>query len=96
MDYYQQKVNEDKEKEILAWGQFCDLDQCEKAYLLGGMSVTWSDYTYDWFNALPQSEQMERLDDAWDMDAYYDDFYKWWSGLSTEKRETIYNAVNNN
>ena len=85
MDYYEQ--------EILNWGQSCDLDQCEKAYQLGGKSVTWSDYTYDWFNALSESEQMECLDDAWDVDKYYADFYFWWDSIGSAKRGEIYNQI---
>ena len=97
MDYYEQKVRDDKRKAeeaaILNWGQSCDLDQCEEAYRLGGTSVTWSDYTYDWFNALSESEQMEHLDNAWDMDKYYADFYTWWDSIGSAKRSEIYKQI---
>lgn len=86
---------DEKTKEILEWGKHCDLDQCEKAYQLGEMSISWIDYTYDWFNKLPEDEQMEHLDNAWDTDGYYSDFYIWWEGLAPAKREAIYGAIVN-
>ena len=78
------------QEEILRWGTYCDLDECEKAYQLGEMSISWIDYTYKWCNKLPQA-----VDNEWDMDAYYSDFNIWWTSLSDSKREAIYNAINN-
>ena len=77
---------------ILEMGLGFDLDQTSKAYKLGGKSVDWTDYTYDWYNALSEKEQMkdENLDNAWDMDRYYADFDAWWSGLSDSERAAIY------
>ena len=72
-------------------GFYFDLDQTSKAYSLGGKNVDWTDYTYDWYNALSEEEQMkdENLDNAWDMDKYYNDFDTWWCGLSDEVRKDI-------
>jgi hypothetical protein len=76
-------------------GTSFDLDQTTKAYRLGDVNINWTDYTYDWYNELPEDEQMkdENLDKAWDMDAYYADFDKWWKSLPTEKQQEIYNNI---
>ena len=76
-------------------GRSFDLDQTTKAYELGGKNVYWTDYTYDWYNNLSQEEQMKEanLDNAWDMDKYYEDFDNWWMSLSTEKQNEIYNQI---
>ena len=76
-------------------GRSFDLDQTTKAYELGGKNVYWTDYTFDWYNNLSEEEQMkdENLDNAWDMDAYYQDFDNWWMSLSTEKQNEIYNQI---
>lgn len=78
-------------------GTSFDLGETEKAYKLGGVNTCWSDYTFDWYNALPEDEQMkeENLDNAWDMDAYYADFDEWWVNLPTEKQNEIYNEIYN-
>lgn len=78
-----------------AIGLTFDLDQTEKAYKLGGKSVSWSDYTFDWYKNLSQEEQLKdaNLENAWDMDKYYEDFDNWWQSLSTEKQNEIYTQV---
>ena len=74
-------------------GTSFDLDQTTKAYELGGESIYWTDYTFKWFNELPESEQNKHLDNAWDMDKYYKDFDEWWQNLPSSKQEEIYNAI---
>ena len=76
-------------------GKAFDLDQTSKAYEFGGKNVYWTDYTFDWFNDMTESEQMKYLDNAWDEDAYYNDFDKWWCSLSFEEQDEIYNKMNN-
>lgn len=75
-----------------AIGKSFDLDHTSSAYKLGGMNIDWSDYTFDWYRNLSEEEQMkdENLDNAWDMDKYYEDFDKWWTSLATEKQKQIY------
>ena len=90
------KKNKNMDKNFLkAIGTSFYLDQTTKAYELGGVNVYWTDYTYDWYNNLSQEEQMEEanLDNAWDMDKYYEDFDNWWMSLSTEKQNEIYNQI---
>ena len=72
-------------------GRSFDLDQTTKAYELGGKNVYWTDYTFDWYNNLSEEEQMK--DETWDMDRYYQDFDNWWTSLSTEKQNEIYNQI---
>lgn len=76
-------------------GMSFDLDQTSKAYKLGGVNIDWTDYTFDWYNNLSEEEQMkdENLDNAWDMDKYYEDFDKWWTSLPTEKQSEIYSQI---
>ena len=83
------------EKFLKYIGTSFDLDQTSKAYDLGGVNVSWIDYTFDWYNALSEEEQMEVLNrgDAWDVDKYYEDFDKWWMSLPTEKQNEIYNQI---
>ena len=83
------------DKELQTIGQYFDLDQTTKAYELGGSDVYWTDYTYDWYKELSESEQMkdENLDNAWDMDKYYADFDAWWLGLPMDEKRRIYNAL---
>lgn len=86
------------DKEFLkAIGTSFDLSQTEKAYALGGMNVSWIDYTFDWYRNLSEHQQMalESLDNAWDMDKYYDDFDAWWVELPTEKQAEIYHQIFN-
>ena len=80
-----------KEKNLNMFGQILVLDECEKAYTIEGVKVTWTDYTYDWYNNLSEKEQQEEknLDNAWDMDAYYTDFNNWWVSLSENKQRSI-------
>ncbi len=75
-----------------AIGTSFDLDHTSRAYKLGGVNIDWSDYTFDWYRNLSEEEQMkdENLDNSWDMDKYYEDFDKWWTGLTTEKQKQIY------
>ena len=40
-------------------GTSFDLDQTTKAYRLGDVNINWTDYTYDWYNELPEDEQMK-------------------------------------
>lgn len=84
-------------KELDEIGKAFDLDETIKAYDFGGENVYWTDYTFDWFNELPQEEQMkaENSDHAWDSDSYFEDFDNWWCSLPKEKQEEIYNKIQN-
>lgn len=75
-------------------GFYLDLEECEKAYQLGGKNRTWSDYTYEWSD----KEQTEdrNLDNAWAMDKYYSDFETWWISLSETEQKRILNELGYN
>lgn len=60
-------------------GLFFDLDECEKAYEVGGVNKTWMDYSY------PCSESTEE----WDENKFYEDFDTWWLNLPKTKQVEI-------
>lgn len=60
-------------------GQYFDLDQCEKAYGLGGKETTWVDYSNG--------------NGSWDEDKYYSDFEAWWQSLPNDEQVRIYKGV---
>lgn len=60
-------------------GLFFDLDECEKAYEVGGVQKTWMDYSY------PHSESTEE----WDENKFYEDFDTWWLNLPKTKQVEI-------
>ena len=61
-------------------GLFFDLDYCQKAYELGGVETSWTDYSYS-----------EPTDDGeeWNEKKFYEDFDKWWLNLPKTKQEEI-------
>lgn len=72
------------EQELNSWGTALGWDVIDKIYALVGRSTTWGDYSY------PESTNP---DNAWDQDAYYEDFDNWWLSLSYEEKLRIYNKL---
>ena len=83
---------DERETEIKSAGNWMDLDECEKAYSIGGIKTTWMDYTYDWYNNLPDEEKYD-CDNYWDDEKYYADFKAWWDSLPFAEQERIYNML---
>ena len=84
-----------KWKEIVGAADWLDLDQCQRAYELGGINKTCLDYTIEGYNELSLEEQ-ERLSNegkAWDDKRFYANFKEWWLSLDNDKRKEIYNQL---
>lgn len=64
-------------------GLFFDLDECEKAYEVGGVNKTWMDYSY------PDSKSTEE----WDDNKFYEDFDTWWLNLPKTKQAEITSRI---
>lgn len=71
---------------IEEWGRYATLDQTEEAYAIGGVDKSWMDY----------STGSDDPDNAWDQDAYYADFEKWWLSLPLETKIDIHNQIRKN
>ena len=65
-------------------GLFFDLDECQKAYELGGVKKSWMDYSY--------SEPTDKGEE-WDDNKFYEDFDTWWLNLPKTKQEEIASRV---
>lgn len=72
-------LSNEKNYHIMINSNFFDLEQTEKAYLLGGKKIHWTDYTI--------------IDDEWDEDLYYADFDSWWNGLPFSEQSRIFKAI---
>ena len=72
-------------------GFYLGLEECEKAYQLGGENRTWSDYIYEWYNKLSDKKQTEdrNLYNPWVLSKYYSDFESWWIHLSETEQKRI-------
>jgi hypothetical protein len=74
------------EKELVDWGLYADLTLTEKIYAVCGIATRWIDYSI--------AGSIDP-DNAWDMDAYYGDFDRWWKNLPLPKKQWIYDQIIN-
>ena len=63
---------------------FFDLDMCQKAYELGGISGIDSTWV---------STKYTKEDGEFDDEKYFEDFDTWWDSLSEEEQERIWNLI---
>ena len=61
-------------------GLFFDLDECQKAYELGGIKKSWMDYSYS---------ELTDKGEEWDDNKFYEDFDTWWLNLPEAKQAEI-------
>ena len=72
------------EQELNDWGTSQGLDVTERIYREAGISRSWVDYS------LPDSDDP---DEAWDQDAYYEDFDRWWKNLPLQEKVRIHYQI---
>ena len=72
------------EQELNDWGTSQGWDVIDRIYQEAGLSKSWVDYSF------PDSDDP---DEAWDQDAYYADFDRWWKNLPLQEKKRIHYQI---